>query len=430
VAAAGGLPAPATEIRRDEGETSHAWPEFLPDGNHFIFLAYGDDFDDARIKIGSLDSDETETLGSASSRVAYAEPGYLLFVRDGTLLATPFDYRKRELTGEPFPVVEDVGGLGTGLAHFGVSKDGVLIYQKGDFGLNQLVWLDRQGLPRGLAGAPAAYDDIDLSPDGRRIVVEIEDPQAGISDLWMIEPARGVTTRFTFDPASEFFPAWSPDGQTIAFASNRRGESDLYVKQASGSTSEDTLSAVPGIELPGDWSGDGKTLLYVTHMPGTGRDIWAITLPGRERRAIIQGEFHEVQPEFSPNGRWIAYASNESGRWEIYVQAFPGPGGKWQISNRGGTEPLWRADGKELYYLSLDRQLMAVEVGTEGEFEVGVPVPLFTAPVSSDIFTQSRYVASGDGQRFLCVSPMESGSVPATTVVVNWVDAVLPDRDR
>jgi dipeptidyl aminopeptidase/acylaminoacyl peptidase len=240
-----------------------------------------------------------------------------------------------------------------------------------------------------------------------------------------------VTTRFTFDPASEYYPIWSPDGKTVVFASTRSGQSDIYQKLASGSTSEDTLSAHEGSELPGDWSRDGQTIVYETIGQGTSRDIWALSLSGeKERRPIIQGEFPESQPKLSPNSRWMAYTSNESGRWEIYVQAFPGPGGKWQVSNRGGTEPAWREDGKELYYLSLDRQLMAVEVGTEGDFEVGVPVPLFTAPISANIFTRNRYVSTGDGQKFLFVSPMESASVPATTVVVNWLDAVRPEDAR
>jgi eukaryotic-like serine/threonine-protein kinase len=305
------------------------------------------------------------------------------------------------------------------------SQTGVLIFLSSSSSNTQLAWFDRSGKQLALLGSPAGDNSIRLSPDEKQLAVSRVDVQAGSTDIWLIDLTRNVPSRFTFDPANENSPIWSPDRNRILFASNRSGVANVYQRLANGTGSDEVLFSSAQPAGPLDWSPDEKFLLYGSVSPKTGGDLWILPLSGDQKPTpYIQTDFSEIQGRFSPNGRWVAYASNESGTFQVYVQSFPTSGGKWQISTNGGGQPQWRHDGKELFFLGPDRKLMAVEVNSAGStFEAGVPKPLFetrTITIFPGFGGASYYAASGDGQRFL-VSTLVGESVPTPlTVVLNW----------
>jgi Tol biopolymer transport system component len=331
--------------------------------------------------------------------------------------------RRLELTGDAAPIAEQVlvvGGQGSGA--FTVSETGVLAYQTGVADVRaQLVWFDRAGKQLALLGDQADYGDVELSPDGTRAIVNVLDAARGSRDLWLYDVARGLRTRFTFDPANEFNGVWSPDGNRIAFNSARKGQSDLYVKASSGAGNEELLLDEAWNLFPVSWSPDGRFVLYGNFGgPSTGIDLRVLPLSGdRKTSVFLQTPFNEGEGRFSHDGRWIAYASNESGRSEVYVTPFPQPSGKWQISTAGGTSPRWRRDGREMYYLAPDNRLMSALVSGEGSaFQVGVVRPLFeTRPRSGP---GSTYDVSADGQRFLVNTAARETTPTPLTLVVNW----------
>ena len=424
VPVAGGQAKPLTSFDQARQETSHRWPYFLPDGRHFLYLARAAPRENRAIYAASLDSKDRKLVIAADSSVAYSPPrndgpSHLLFMRERTLMAQPFDARKLQTTGDPFPVAEQVG-LDTGSArgHFSLSENGVLVHDpSGSSGNAQLTWFDRAGKTLATVGPPGSYVSPALSPDEKRVVVDRLDPQLGNFDLWMFELTRGVSTRFTFDPRSDLSPAWSPDGSRVVFASVREGFYNLYQKVSSGAGQDELLLKTGENKFPTDWSLDGRFIAYSQDDPKTKRDLWVLPLEG-ERKPIpfLRTEFSEERAAFSPDGRWIAYASDESTLQQVYVQPVPPSGAKWQISTNGGTRPRWRRDGKELFYLAADRKMMAVEVKGGASFEAGIPKELFQARV----VPVSRYAVTGDGRRFLLVSPTEEVTAAPTTVVVNW----------
>ena len=420
VSAEGGMPTVAVKADASRKETMVAWPEFLPDGRHFLYEAQGQKAEDHMYRIGSLDSKDTRALAPAQSLVTYAPPGHLLFVRESTLVAQPFDAKAMKTTGEPVPLAEHVGTIATGLARFSASRNGVLAYRTGDSG-SRLVWFDRDGKELSAVGDPGDYGDMMLSPVGDRLAYVTNDARGGKADIWIRDLARGASSRFTFDPAEDVEPLWSPDGKTIVFSSNRGGNFDLYTKAAGGGGQEQPLFQSDEAKFAYDWSRDGRYITFQSRGKKTGWDLWVLpTFGDRKPILFLQTPFNELRPAFSPDGRWIAYQSNESGRPEIYVQNFPGPGGKWQVSTAGGVEPAWRTDGKELYYAASDQKLMAVDIQAGETFEAGVPRPLFRATVQPIGNVRSHYLASADGQRFLLLSPLGRESMVPTTVVVNW----------
>jgi serine/threonine protein kinase len=422
ISAAGGPSTPVTTLDATRNQTVHSWPHFLPDGRHFLYLARSAQRENSAIYVGSLDSNDSKFLVNADSTPAYAPPGYLLFLRERTLMAQPFDAGKLQLTGEPFPIAEQVGfNSANGRGFFAVSENGVLVYRSNVLADTQLTWFDRTGKQIARVGTAGQINGLALSPDDKRVAVVRLDTQTGNSDLWVIDEAR--ETRFTFDPANDASPVWSPDGNRIAFNSNRSGVADLYLKSSSGAGNEELLFKSSNPKGPHDWSADGRFLLYGELDPKTNGDLWVLPLFGDQKPIpFLQTPFSESGGRFSPDGRWIAYSSNESGTFQVYVQSFPPSGGKWMISTNGGTQPRWRHDGKELFYLGYDRKLMVVGVKEDAnKFEAGSPQALFEMRVIVGFVVPiSSYEITRDGQRFLVLTPVEESSPSPLTVVLNW----------
>jgi eukaryotic-like serine/threonine-protein kinase len=432
VPAAGGAATAVTKLDTARKELAHRWPGFLPDGKHFIYFAQASGAPNA-IFAASLDMKVNKLLAPATSNVAYAS-GYLLFHRNGTLVAQRLEASALALKGDAIPVAEQVryDVAFTDLASFTVSENGILAYRSGvrQPGSKLLIF-DREGKPIGSAGELDNYMGVRLSPDGQRVAADILDSQSRQYDIWLFELARGIKTRFTFDPASDRFPVWSPDGNRLVFHNSRKGVFDLYQKTASGAGSEELLFESKENKQPFDWSRDGRFITYITYGdPKTRADIWVLPRFGdRKPIPFVQTEADELYPCFSPDGGWMAYASDESRQLEVYVRQFiptvaaeQSRDSKWQISNAGGTRPRWRRDGKELFYLSNDNKIMAVAIKTTAStIEVGAVRPLFQTQAAT---MANNYDVSGDGQRFIVNSLVESQASAAITLVVNWPEAL------
>ena len=439
---AGGVATQLTTSNRSQGELGHLRPWFLPDGRHFLYFTRTVPAENAAIYLATLDGKERKRLVSSKQAGAYAPPGagsengHLLFLRDGTLVALPLDAKRFEPAGEPFPVAEQVGSwLAMGL--FSVSANGVLAYRNGNsVSGTQLVWFDRQGKSLATLGPAGTYNSgPTLSPDGKRVAVGQLD-STGNWDIWLMDVARGVPTRFTFDTLNDISPVWSPNGTQLVFASDRSiaGPFDIYEKDSSGSGKEELFLKSGSSMFPNDWSPDGRHILYTVDSEKAGSDLWVVPVQGGKPEGgkpmpYLQTPFSEKQGQFSPDGRWIAYSSDESGSFQIYVQSFPAGGGKFQVSTGGGSEPRWRRDGKEIFYIGADGRLMAVDVRTIPKFEAGAPKALFDAQLT--IFSPTlpffHYDVTADGRRFLVNSAVtaKDGSIEAPiTVVVNWQAAV------
>ncbi|HXM76822.1 MAG TPA: hypothetical protein VN971_08600, partial [Thermoanaerobaculia bacterium] len=388
-------------------------------GRHYLYMASGSKPEDSAYRVGSLDSPDSKPLAPAQTLVTYAPPGYLLFVRDKTLVAQPFDSKALQTKGEPIPLAEHIGTDSVGLATFSVSRDGTLAYRTGEAGA-RLLWVERSGKELDPVGERGEYSNPALSRAGDRLAFGLADPHSGKNDVWIRDLARGVSSRFTFGGANNGVPLWSPDGSTIVFRSDRNGEFDLFEKSASGQGEEKTLLKNDETKFASDWSRDGRYIAYASRGKKTGWDAWALpTFGDRKPLPIVAGQFAELNPMFSPDTRFVAYQSNESGRFEIYVQSFPVASGKWQVSSSGGSDASWRADGKELYYRSAEQKLMAVDIQTGESFKAGIPRPLFAARVQPSV-SRNKYVPSADGKRFLLVAPLGRESLIPTTVVLNW----------
>jgi serine/threonine protein kinase len=422
VSANGGKSVPVTKLDVSRNETTHRWPFFLPDGRNFLFFSgshsTGAESELDAIFVGSLDGEKPKLLVNARSNAAYAA-GHLLFVRQRTLLAQPFDPKSLKLTGEAFPIVENVqDDPGFFSAVFSVSDQGTLAYQQaGDStGLSELTWVDRSGKKIDVLGDPADYLEPRISPDGRKVAVTIGDP----GDVWIYDLARRVRTRLTFSGSDDFAPTWSPDGTRVAFSSQRSGNGDIYARAASGTGTDELLSTSNVFKVPNSWTPDGRYLAYIAFQgaPGSKADLWILSLPDRKTSPLLQSQFDELQGAFSPDGRWLAYASNESGRFEIYVQPFPGPGGKWQISTSGGIQPRWARGGRELFFVAPEGRIMSVEIRTGTTVEAGTPRALFATPLKNA--PGPPYDVSSDGQRILLNRPIGEESSPPITLVQNW----------
>lgn len=372
VPAAGGTATPLTTLDRSLKERAHWYPWFLPDGRHFLYTATPDVIEQSAIYVADMDAKDPprsrrEVLPAVSFAM-YAPSGYILFLRERTVMAQPFDARRGETTGEAVPVAEQVdhpGGSTSG--SFAISQNGVLAYISGVTDASgQISWFDRAGKEISKVGAPGSYGNLRLSPDEKRIAFERNDEQSRTPDIWVMDLVRGVTSRLTFDPAPDNFPLWSPDGMQILYANKRSGRWDFYVKAATGAGHERLLLKFGARNAWGtSWSQDGRFIMYGEGTPcdKTGLDLWIAPQFGdRKPYPYLQTQFNEVSGVYSPDGRWVAYASDESGRYEIYVQSFPLSGAKFQVSTGGGTEPVWRKDGTELFYEASDQNLMAVPV--------------------------------------------------------------------
>jgi serine/threonine protein kinase/Tol biopolymer transport system component len=417
-ASSGGEPAPATRL--DPQHLSHVTPQFLPDGRHFLFYALGS-AEASGIYLGSLDGGEPKMLAAADDAGAYLPSGMIVFIRHATLIAQHLDLGRGELTGDPFRLADSVGSNNSGLGGFSVSANGSIAYRGGG-GIHQLKWFDRTGKALGDASEPDANTLLypDLSPDGKHVAFQLS-IQNNI-DVYLRDLVRGSMRRFTFDPATDTSPVWSPDGTRIAFVSSRKGPYNLYMKASSGAGTEELLLGTPNNQYTQDWSKDGRFLLYSEGDPKTSRDLWALPLTGNDRKPIVVAKtrFEELNGQFSPDGRWVAYETNEFRQFEIVVQPFPEPSTKWQVSKGGGTQPRWRADGKELYFVAPDGKLMAASITSTGSTLVaGTPVALFPAALAPGLGTnRQEYAVSSDG-RFLINQPVES-SAPPITLILHW----------
>jgi Tol biopolymer transport system component len=423
VSAQGGEPKPVEGgSKRD---LAQYWPQFLPDGKHFLYNVESDPRDDGGVYAGSLDGGARKKLLGRDSKGVYAGFDYLLFNRGDTLYAQPFDPKRIELKGDPVPLAEHLLTFGTTAgANFFTSSNGVLAYRTGTHGADfELAWFDRSGKRLSGIGSPAQFSNPALSPDERWLAVGKMDLKILTRDLWLYDLARGASTRLTFDPGDDLNPAWSPDGKQIAFTAKRKGERDIYLIDANGTREPELLLQTPKRKNVEQWSPDGKYLVFNLEASDTNSDLYLLPLSG-ERKAIpfLTSPFTEDMGQISPNGRWIAYRSNESGTSEVYVQSFtpedPAPRRKWRISTDGGMEPQWRRDGKELFYLR-GGTLMAVDIKSDGrEFEAGLPNPLFDKMLPGN--ARNRYVVSRDGQRFLVITPPEDQTNSDIHVVVGW----------
>ena len=420
----GGAASAVTKLDEANGETTHRSPWFLPDGKHFLYVGLGVTGQTGAVYVGSLESTGSKLLFRANSKVAYSQ-GYLLFLHDLALMAQPFDANDLEPSGSAFPIAQQIQYDGRGV--FSVSESGVLAYQTGTGSLtggSQLTWFDRSGKSLGVLGDLAGYLNLHLSPDDKSVAVSIGDVQAGNIDVWIYEIERGLGQRFTSHPAQERVAIWSPDMSRIVFNSNRNGQFDLYQKASNGTGSEELLFDAESASFPSSFSPDGRFLIYET--PGaktnTNKDLWALPLSGDQKLKpfrLLQPEFANGAGEVSPDGRWIAYTSDESQGTEIYVAPFPGPGGRRQISTAGGSQPRWRrSDGKEIFYLAADNKLMAAEVNGQGvNLQVGKVRALFEIRPKRP--GRSIYDVTKDGQRFLVNTEVPQKPSPIT-VVLNW----------
>ncbi len=429
VPASGGAVTPVTTLDASRQEIRHMYPFFFPNGRHFIYLVESAQREHTGIYVSSLDSKETKQVLGIRERAVYAPLGYLLFAFQRMLMAQPFDVNRLRVTGEPSPVAERVGHAISLLGSlFSVSETGALAYQDIASERRQPVWFDREGKQLGPVGEAGLQSAVTLSPDEKRVALVRDDPQTSNRDIWVVELVRGTSLRLTSDEVWDWFPAWSPDGSQIVFASSREGVDNLYHKPASGTGSEGVLFQSMYGKYPVHWSADGRFIVYQIVGPKTFTDIWVLPLTGeRQPFPFLQTEFSEEHPQFSPDGRWLTYTSNESGRPEIYVQSFPPSGGKWRVSTHGGAHPRWRGDGKELFYLDLrGKKLLAVAVkGDAHTFEADVPVALFNVNVGGYIpgllAGMYQYDVTADGQRFLVNTLVEASPAPPITVVLNWI---------
>jgi eukaryotic-like serine/threonine-protein kinase len=426
ISSSGGTPALATKV--DVKEEAHRWPSFLPDGRHFVFLADAGTTEDHNIRIGSLDSQDTQILFGAISRIVYAPPGFLFYVNQGALVAVRFDASSLKVTGDATTIAEKIAVVGENHEFdFSVSDDGTLAYQSGSI-TSQYTWFDRTGKKLGTVGEPAGSEHISLSADGRTAAIGMLDADGRASDVWLVDLSRNALSRFTFDQYGDGTPIWSPDGKRVVFGSNRRGgryNVDLFEKAASGGGEEHLLLQSDTGKFATSWARNGEFILFDNWVPQSKAGIWTLPLANPyDAKPVLQSTaFNQFQGQISPDGRFVAYVSDESGRFEVYVQRYPPASDKWQISSNGGLQPLWRADGNELFFVTAEQKLMSVEVKTGSSFKSSVPRELFQTPLQ--LAGGYNYAVSPDGERFLMNSSLETSEGSPMTIVLNW-NAKLP----
>jgi Tol biopolymer transport system component len=438
----GGAITEVTTLDRALEQTAHNTPWFLPDGRHFLYTAWSSKPENREVFIGSIDSKTSVPLLKAQSKAVYVEPGFILFLRDRVLMARPFDADRLQFTGDAAPVAEEVAyNSAFGQASFYPSNEGTLLYYRSSSdtlpsGSRQMFWINRSGETSGPLGGAAPVGanapTVRLSPDGKRVA--FHESSGGNVDVSIFDIERNLTSRLTANAAQDSFPVWSPGGEAIVFYS-LRSAIGLYEKPSNGAVAERLLleSGTTVSMFPRDWSSDGKTIIFERRTgsaeAGAQIDIWALPLEGERKPVpyLATTDFSENQPALSPNGRWIAYVSNEDRATpQVIVRPFPDPSeGKWQISTSGGTYPRWRRDGRELYYLDRERRIVAVSVTGDAKFEPGKVTPLFTTPIPfpTTLSADIPYDVTPDGQRFLISASLAQSPAPTTTpvtVILNW----------
>jgi len=438
VSAAGGVPTQLTRIDSSRKEVAHVLPSFLPDGNHFLYLRASSNRENSGVYVGALnvrpeEQDSNRLLETTSGPVYVPSSdsgvGQILFLRQGTLMAQPFDGDRMKLLGDPVRVAAQVGSF-IDYGFFSASNNGVLAYRSSAGQNYQLTWFDRQGKIVGTVAEPGAYNSMALSPNEKFLAVSRTNPESTANwDVWLLDLVRYTSTRFTYDQVRATFPVWSADGKSIVFGSMRSGKVHLYLKSASVPGDEQLwLKSTDADVYATNWSRDGRFLLYTGENQDTRSDLWLLPLQSDRRPSpLLRTKFNESSGQFSPDGHWIAYTSDESGRDEIYVAEFSSASveGAWELGNKsliskgGGSSPKWRGDGRELFYVAADGSLMSVEVKTKKVFEAGAPKRLFQLPagfLAGDI--------SANGNRFLIGVPAAPGDTTPFTVVLNWPTAL------
>jgi Tol biopolymer transport system component len=430
VPAQGGTVERVTTLDTRRQEISHRWPTFLPDGTHVLFMNRTPQQLDERLALSVVaiegpEAGKPRTLTASDSPGAYVD-GRLYFARGLTLFSQPFDVRRLELTGEMTPTIEHVWSDVNMDGLYAVSMvSGVSAYRDSETADSQFAWFDRTGKMLGPVG-PAGAADPELSPDGRFLSYDMSDrtsPGATSTGLWMLDLERGARTRLSGSSRVDTIATWSPDGRRIIFSSDRAGSVDLY-ERSLGQTTERELLKSNLWKYPESWSPDGRHLLFTQLDPQSRTDLWILPLDGSKPTPFVKTNADEIVGRFSPDGRWVAYASNDSGRLEVYVRTFPLSDARWQVSVNGGSNPMWRADGRELFYLALDNRMMSATVTTKGAaFEAAVPVELFKVRVarsSAAVVGGDRfYAVTGRGDRFIVNQWKSDVRASAITVVVN-----------
>jgi Tol biopolymer transport system component len=430
VPASGGAPQPVLKLNAARFERAHLWPQFLPDGKHFAFFVLTDLDETTGVYTGELGSPEYSQVFRSATNAVYSavggpdsKKGYLLSIRDRSLIGQAFNSSKLAVEGEAITLAEDVGPVRSlSLAPISVSNNGILVYQSVGQPSRQLVWMDRTGKTVGTASAGGQWGPPRISPDGTQAVAGKPGPEGGNADLWILEPG-GKATQFTDTPAHEGSPVWSPDGSRIAYVSNPDGNYDLYTKTVSGGKTEPLFKS-PYPKYPADWSRDGKYLLMTTLNPGTHSDIWCLALNEHRAAPVLDTVYFESYATFSPDGKWVAYQSDETMRNEVYVQPFEGltDGTKrrWKVSSSGGALPHWRADGQELFYMTSSGRMMVVGIHPQGgEFAFDEPKFLFqTRPIPGQ---WNLYDVAPSGQTFLLNVPLEWSNASPLTVDTGWM---------
>ena len=421
VSPTGGTPSAVTTLR--EGETDHHMPAFLPGGRHFLFLAASGQGANQTFTLwmGALDSSERAPLGPAESNTTYAS-GHLLFARGDSVMAQPFDASRRATTGDPFPIGSAVYRDNRPRAAFAASSTGVLVYRRGGRVARRLTWFNRRGQPEGTVGEPGTFFNLALSPDERRLAASHTSGPQGNIDIWLFDLARSAAAfRLTTAPGVEFDPVWSPDGSEVLFSALRASLGQRLYRRGSNGEGEDALlKAVETGASGADWSSDGRFLIYVS----TG-DLWVFPRFGEGKPyPFAQTAATEGAPVFSPDARWIAYTSDETGQRQVHVRAFPSGGGDYQVSSAGGNHPRWRGDGRELFFLAPDGTMMAAEIDTKQGLHASAPRPLFQTGIVAQQSDNRPYAVTKDGSRFLVpVAGQDTGPVPDLVVVMNWPEA-------
>jgi Tol biopolymer transport system component len=420
---AGGTPQPLT--RMEKGDVVHRWPEFLP-GGKAMFLVVGlgaINFTNAEVAVQSVGTGKRWNLIHGGTQPRYALSGHLVYAQGASLMAVPFDPQRLELTGAAVPMVDGVMQSSlSGAAQYSLSATGSLVYVSGSIqsAESRLVWVSRNGVEQPLAAPARTYMFPRLSPDGRRLAVNVSEQE---TQIWLHDLSRETLTRLTFEGSTNNSPVWTRDGKRIAFQSNKDGPLNLFWQLADGSGGLERLTTSAYLQGPYSWSPDGQLLAFIEVNPATQRDIWVLRLSDRKAQPFLRTRFNESAPCFSPDGRWLAYISDESGRFEVYVQPYPGPSGKWQISTEGGSEPVWNPKGRELFYRA-GNKVMAVDIATQPVFAAGKPRMLFEGEYNPGPVPIPNYDVSSDGQRFLMVKPSEKERSASTqiNVVLNWFE--------